>query len=91
MNLDDIDPLPHSLMDTSTLSAKRAEQTWREAIGVMFDTRQASNTGEALLAKVDAFMFGELGLGLAHSYAQHFDRNRSDPYRSASRDSTPAA
>ena len=77
MNLDARDPLPHSLTDTSMLGAKRAEQTWREAIGVIFDTRQASNAGEVLLAKVDAYMFSELALGLVHSCAQQFDRSRA--------------
>lgn len=69
-------PLPHSSMDTSKLGAMQAEQAWREAVGVMFDTRPSSNTGQVLHAKVEAHMFGELALGVSNAYAQQFDRSR---------------
>lgn len=54
-----------------------AIKAWEEGIGVMFDIRPLTTDRSPFRAKVDAFMLGELALGIAQASSQQFDRARN--------------
>ena len=67
--------LPHSVLNTASLSANEAAAAWQKRIGVMFDTRLADRARAVFRATVDAWCIGSLMLGDCRSTAQTFDRS----------------
>lgn len=68
--------LPHSVLDTTNLPAKEGFSAWRESIGVIFDVKPHAAPEDEFHARVEAFLFSDLALGVCSAGGQVFDRSR---------------